>query len=349
MKKDSKITYKDAGVDVKRGYEVVDLIKEVIKTTHREEVVSDIGGFGGVFSANKIKEMKNPVLISGTDGVGTKLKLAFLMDLHGSIGKDLVAMSVNDIICAGAEPLFFLDYYASHQTDPKKVSFVVMGIAEACKEAGCALVGGETAEMVGMYKEGEYDLAGFAVGVTEKDRIPVKENIQNGDVIIGLASSGVHSNGFSLVRHVLELDEESVHDKPKGFNKSIGRTLLEPTKIYVTPVLALFEAGIVKGVSHITGGGWFENVPRMLPDGVGVKFKKGSWPIPTIFKYLKEVGDLSDETMWGTFNMGIGMMVCVDKNNVEKAMEILEDVGEEAYIIGQVTTKTEDDAHGIVI
>ena len=335
MEKSFSESYKQAGVDVTAGYKSVELMKEAVKSTYNEGVVSDLGGFGGLYalSTEKIKE---PILVSGTDGVGTKLKLAFLMDKHDTIGQDCVAMCVNDIICCGAKPLFFLDYMALGKNVPEVVATIVKGVADGCKMAGCSLVGGETAEMPGFYKQGEYDLAGFSVGVVEKEKMIDSKNIEIGDKVIGIASSGVHSNGFSLVRKIFNINEENIKEQKESLGMSIGDALLTPTKIYVKPILKLLENMQVKGISHITGGGFYENMPRMLRDGVSLKIQKDSYPVLPIFKLILEEGNIPQRDMYNTFNMGIGMAVIVSKDDAEKAVQILEEQGEKAYIIGEV-------------
>ena len=328
--------YKSAGVDIEAGYRSTELIREVVKKTMRPEVMGGLGGFSGAFSAAKFAEMEHPVLVSGTDGVGTKLKIAFLMDKHDTVGIDCVAMCVNDIACAGGEPLFFLDYVACGKNIPERIAGIVSGVAEGCAQAGCALIGGETAEMPGFYPEDEYDLAGFAVGVVdEKDMITGKE-IREGDVLIGLSSTGVHSNGFSLVRKVFDVNEENLAAYEESLGKTLGETLLAPTRIYVPELKALKEAGVtVKGASHITGGGFYENVPRMLPDGVRAAIRKDSYPVPPVFPLIAQRGNVEEKIMYNTFNMGIGMVLCLAAEDVEKALSVLgEDAG--AYVIGEI-------------
>ncbi|MDD7266944.1 MAG: phosphoribosylformylglycinamidine cyclo-ligase [Lachnospiraceae bacterium] len=338
--------YKKAGVDIEAGYRSVELMKEHVAKTMRPEVMTGLGGFSGAFSAQKFKDMEHPVLVSGTDGVGTKLKLAFLLDRHDTIGIDCVAMCVNDIACAGGEPLFFLDYIACGRNYPEKIAEIVKGVAAGCQMAGAALVGGETAEMPGFYPVEEYDLAGFAVGVVdEKDLINGKE-VTAGDVIIGIASSGVHSNGFSLVRKVFSMTEEALNVYYDSLGKTLGEALLVPTRIYVQAMKRVKEAGVrVKACSHITGGGFYENVPRMLPEGRRAVIEKQSYPLPPIFKMLKNDGDIKEEMMYNTFNMGIGMMIVVSADEVEKAMEALRAAGETAYVIGRI----EDGEKGITV
>ena len=329
-------SYKKAGVDVTAGYKAVELMKDAVKETYDSNVVSDLGGFGGLYALDT-KEIKEPILVSGTDGVGTKLKLAFLMNKHDTIGQDCVAMCVNDIICCGAKPLFFLDYMALGKNIPEVVATIVKGVADGCKKAGCSLVGGETAEMPGFYKEGEYDLEGFSVGVVDKSKMIDSKNIEIGDKVIGLASSGVHSNGFSLVRKIFNINEENLNKYEEKLGMTLGENLLKPTKIYVKPVLELLANVEVKGISHITGGGFYENMPRMLKDGVSLNIKKDSYPVLPIFKLIQEVGNIPERDMYNTFNMGIGMAIIIKKGQEQKAIEILKQQGEEAYIIGEVT------------
>lgn len=341
MEKSFSESYKQAGVDVTAGYQSVKLIKEAVKTTYNENVVSDLGGFGGLYALN-VKEMKEPILVSGTDGVGTKLKLAFLMNKHDTIGQDCVAMCVNDIICCGAKPLFFLDYMALGKNVPEVVATIVKGVANGCKMAGCSLVGGETAEMPGFYKKGEYDLAGFSVGVVEKEKMINSQTIEVGDQVIGIASSGVHSNGFSLVRKIFDINENNINQYQEELGMTLGEALLTPTKIYVKAILKLLETVQVKGISHITGGGFYENMPRMLREGVSLKIQKDSYPILPIFKLIQKIGNIPERDMYNTFNMGIGMAVIVKKEEVQKAIEIIEQQGEKAYIIGEVIQGQKD-------
>lgn len=335
MEKSFSESYKNAGVDVTAGYKSVELIKNSVKSTYTKGVISDLGGFGGLFAPD-IKNMKEPVLVSGTDGVGTKLKLAFLMNKHDTVGQDCVAMCVNDVICSGAKPLFFLDYIALGKNIPEKVATIVKGVTDGCKMADCALVGGETAEMPGFYPEDEYDLAGFVVGIVDKEKIINSENINVGDKVIGIMSSGVHSNGFSLVRKVFDINEKNINDYKEELGKSLGSALLEPTKIYVKPVLKLLDKIDVKGISHITGGGFYENMPRMLKDNVSLIIHKNSYEIPEIFKLIQKEGDISQRDMYNTFNMGIGMALIVSPDNVQEAIKILEQEGEKAFEIGEV-------------
>jgi len=329
--------YKSAGVDIEAGYASVELIKKHVKETMRPEVLGGLGGFSGAFSIEAFKGMEKPTLVSGTDGVGTKLKLAFLMDKHDTVGIDCVAMCVNDIACAGGEPLFFLDYIACGKNYPEKIADIVKGVADGCKQAGAALIGGETAEMPGFYPEGEYDLAGFAVGIVdEKDMISGRE-LRAGDALIGIASSGVHSNGFSLVRKVFVMTKESLDTYYDILGRTLGEALLEPTKIYVKAMKSLKNAGIrVKACSHITGGGFYENIPRMLPEGVRAVIQKDSYEVPAIFRLLQSEGNIDEKIMYNTYNMGIGMILAVDPADAERAMDVLRGAGEVPYRIGQV-------------
>ena len=334
-------SYASAGVDITAGYKAVELMKTHIARTHNEGVVSDIGGFGGLFMPN-LTGIKTPVLVSGTDGVGTKLKIAFLTDKHDTVGIDCVAMCVNDVICCGAKPLFFLDYIACGKNVPEKIASIVSGIAEGCVQANSALIGGETAEMPGFYPVDEYDLAGFSVGVVDKDKIINKENVKAGDVIIALPSSGVHSNGFSLVRKVFDVENSDIKTRLADLGgKSIAECLLTPTKIYVKPMTALFEKINVKSVSHITGGGFYENIPRSLPKGMSAKVEKSAIKVLPIFNLIQKTGNIPERDMYNTFNMGVGMSVVVDKNDTDKALEILRANGEDAYIIGEVVKSDE--------
>ena len=329
--------YKKAGVDIEAGYKSVELMKEHIKKTMRPEVLTNIGGFSGAFSMDAFKNMEHPTLVSGTDGVGTKLKLAFLMDRHDTVGIDCVAMCVNDIACAGGESLFFLDYIACGKNVPEKIALIVKGVAEGCAQSGAALIGGETAEMPGFYPEDEYDLAGFAVGVVDQKDLITGADIRPGDALIGIASSGVHSNGFSLVRKVFSMDKETLDTYHEELGRTLGEALLEPTKIYVKTMRMLKEAGVrVKGCSHITGGGFYENVPRMLPEGVRAVIKKDSYEVPAIFRMLAEKGEIEEKIMYNTFNMGIGLVIAVDEQDVEKAFQAVRAAGETPYRIGAV-------------
>ena len=335
MEKSFSESYKAAGVDVTAGHKGVELMKKAVQATYTNAVISDIGGFGGLY-APQIKGMEEPILVSGTDGVGTKLKLAFLMDKHDTIGEDCVAMCANDVICTGASPMFFLDYMALGKNIPEKVATIVAGVAEGCKKANCSLIGGETAEMPGFYPVDEYDLAGFCVGIVDKKKIIDNKTIEIGDKVIGLKSSGVHSNGFSLVRKVFDVNKENLNEYVESLGCTVGEALLKPTKIYVKPILQLIEQVKVKGISHITGGGFYENMPRMLREGVALKIDKNSYEVPPIFKLIAERGNIPERDMYNTFNMGIGMAVIVPENEVEKSLEILRQAGEEAYLIGEV-------------
>jgi len=327
-------SYKKAGVDITAGYRAVELIKKHIARTHIKGVASDIGGFGGLFELD-LSGYENPILVSGTDGVGTKLKLAFTLDKHDTIGIDCVAMCVNDIVCSGARPLFFLDYLAVGKNYPEKIERIVAGVAEGCVQAGCALIGGETAEMPGFYRDGEYDLAGFAVGIVDKKKMLDSSKVKVGDVIIGLPSSGIPSNGFSLVRKIIGDAGLDLTSYSQYTDSILGDALLAPTKIYVKPVLSLIEKVNVKSVAHITGGGFYENIPRALPDGIMAKIEKSVIKVPPIFKLLQEEGAVPERDMFNIFNMGIGMCVIVAKKDADKALEILKEAGEDAYIIGE--------------
>ena len=329
--------YKKAGVDIEAGYKSVELMKEHVRSTMRAEVLGGLGGFSGAFSLEKIKEMEEPVLLSGTDGCGTKVKLAMILDKHDTIGIDAVAMCVNDIACAGGEPLFFLDYIACGKNYPEKIASIVSGVAEGCRQSGAALIGGETAEHPGLMPEDEYDLAGFAVGVCDKKEMITGETLKDGDVLIGLASSGVHSNGFSLVRKVFEMTEESLNTYYDSLNGTLGEVLLAPTRIYVRALKALKDGGIkVKACSHITGGGFYENIPSMLKDGVRAVVEKDSYPVPPIFDLLAKEGQIEEQMMYNTFNMGLGMVLAIDPAEKEKALEILKEAGESAYVVGKI-------------
>jgi phosphoribosylformylglycinamidine cyclo-ligase len=333
-------SYAAAGVDITAGYKAVELMKQYVARTITDGVCSDVGGFGGLFELPE--GMKKPVLVSGTDGVGTKLKLAFIMDKHDTVGIDCVAMCVNDVICSGAKPLFFLDYIACGKNVPERIADIVKGVAEGCVQSGSALIGGETAEMPGFYPVDEYDLAGFSVGVVDKENILNNKEMEEGDVIIALPSSGVHSNGFSLVRKVFDVENADIKTPLERLGgKSIGETLLTPTKIYVKPILALLEEVKVKGISHITGGGFYENIPRSIPDGLGAKVNKSSVKILPIFTLLQETGNIPERDMFNTFNMGVGMSVVVKKEDASKAIEILKANGEDAYIIGEIIKSDE--------
>ena len=329
--------YKSSGVDIEAGYKSVELMKQYGKTTMRPEVLGGLGGFSGAFSLEKIKKMEKPTLVSGTDGVGTKIKLAFLLDKHDTIGIDCVAMCVNDIACAGGEPLFFLDYIACGKNEPEKIAQIVKGVAEGCVQSEAALIGGETAEHPGLMPEDEYDLAGFAVGVVDEKDLITGENLKAGDVLIGMASSGVHSNGFSLVRKVFEMTAESLNTYYDELGATLGETLLAPTRIYVKALKAVKEAGVtVKACSHITGGGFYENVPRMLKDGTHAVVKKDSYPVPPIFKLLAAKGNVEEQMMYNTYNMGLGMIVAVDPADVDKTMEAMKAAGETPYVVGSI-------------
>ena len=329
--------YKNAGVDIEAGYKSVELMKEHIKKTMRSEVLTNIGGFSGAFSMEKFKDMEKPTLVSGTDGVGTKLKLAFIMDKHDTVGIDCVAMCVNDIACAGGEPLFFLDYIACGKNYPEKIAAIVGGVAEGCVQSEAALIGGETAEHPGLMPEDEYDLAGFAVGVCDKKDMITGENLKAGDVLIGMASTGVHSNGFSLVRKVFDMTKESLDTYYDELGTTLGEALLAPTRIYVKALKNVKEAGVtLKGCSHITGGGFYENIPRMLPEGVRAVVKKDSYPVLPIFRMLQKEGNIAEEMMYNTFNMGLGMIVAVDPADVDKTMEAIKAAGDTPYVVGSV-------------
>ena len=329
--------YKNAGVDIEAGYKSVELMKKHIKTTMRPEVLGGIGGFAGAFSLAKIKDMEEPILLSGTDGCGTKVQLAYIMDKHDTIGIDAVAMCVNDIACSGGEPLFFLDYIACGKNYPEKIATIVSGVAEGCNQSGAALVGGETAEHPGLMPEDEYDLAGFAVGVVEKKDLITGENIRPGDTLIGIASSGVHSNGFSLVRKVFEMTKESLDTYYDELGKTLGEALIEPTRIYVKALKSVKDAGVtVKGCSHITGGGFYENIPRMLPDGVRAQVKKDSYEVPAIFKLLAKKGDIDEHMMYNTYNMGVGMCLAIDPADADKTIAAIEAAGDKAFVLGTV-------------
>ena len=329
--------YKNAGVDIEAGYKSVELMKKHIKTTMRPEVLGGIGGFAGAFSLAKIKDMEEPILLSGTDGCGTKVQLAYIMDKHDTIGIDAVAMCVNDIACSGGEPLFFLDYIACGKNYPEKIATIVSGVAEGCNQSGAALVGGETAEHPGLMPEDEYDLAGFAVGVVEKKDLITGESIKPGDTLIGIASSGVHSNGFSLVRKVFEMTKESLDTYYDELGKTLGEALIEPTRIYVKALKSVKDAGItIKGCSHITGGGFYENIPRMLPDGVRAQVKKDSYEVPAIFKLLAKKGDIDEHMMYNTYNMGVSMCLAIDPADADKTIAAIEAAGDKAFVLGTV-------------
>lgn len=329
--------YKKAGVDIEAGYRSVELMKEHVAKTMRPEVLTNLGGFSGAFSMEKFKDMEKPTLVSGTDGVGTKLKLAFTMDRHDTVGIDCVAMCVNDIACAGGEPLFFLDYIACGKNEPEKIARIVKGVADGCLQAECALIGGETAEMPGFYPVEEYDLAGFAVGVVDEKDLITGKDIKAGDTLIGIASSGVHSNGFSLVRNVFTITEASLNTYYDALGRTLGEALLAPTKIYVKTLKAVKNAGVrIKGCSHITGGGFYENVPRMLPEGAHAVIRKDSYEVPAIFKMLQNDGEIDEKIMYNTFNMGIGMILAVAPGDADKVLAAVAEAGETGYVIGAV-------------
>ncbi|MBQ6968215.1 MAG: phosphoribosylformylglycinamidine cyclo-ligase [Lachnospiraceae bacterium] len=328
--------YKSAGVDIEAGYRSVELMKEYVEKTMRPEVLSGLGGFSGAFSLKNFMGMKEPTLVSGTDGVGTKLKIAFILDKHDTVGIDCVAMCVNDIACAGGEPLFFLDYIACGKNYPEKIAQIVKGVAEGCKQSGAALIGGETAEMPGFYSEDEYDLAGFAVGIADRAEMTDPSTIAAGDVLIGIASSGVHSNGFSLVRKIFPMNEKSLNRYYDSIGSSLGEVLIQPTKIYVKALRAVRDKGIkLKGCSHVTGGGFYENIPRMLPDGIRAVVKKDSYPVPPIFSLIATDGNVEEEMMYNTYNMGLGMVITVSPEDADEAVRAIESAGEKAYIVGE--------------
>lgn len=330
--------YKSAGVDIEAGYESVELMKKFVKGTMRPEVLGGLGGFSGAFSLEKIKEMDDPVLLSGTDGCGTKVQLAYIMDKHDTIGIDAVAMCVNDVACAGGEPLFFLDYIACGKNYPEKIATIVSGVAEGCKQSGAALIGGETAEHPGLMPEKEYDLAGFAVGVVDRKDIITGENLKDGDVLIGMASTGVHSNGFSLVRKIFKMDKASLDTYYDELGKTLGEALIAPTRIYVGAMKSIKDAGVtVKACSHITGGGFYENIPRMLPEGKHAVVEKNSYEIPPIFKLMAREGNVDEQMMYNTYNMGLGMIVAVDPADVDKTMEAIKAAGDTPYVVGKIT------------
>lgn len=329
--------YKNAGVDIEAGYRSVELMKKYVKETMRPEVLGGLGGFSGAFSLSSIKNMEKPTLVSGTDGVGTKIKLAFLMDKHDTVGIDCVAMCVNDIACAGGDPLFFLDYIACGKNYPEKIATIVKGVAEGCKQAGAALIGGETAEHPGLMPEDEYDLAGFAVGLVDEKDLITGENIKPGDALVGIASSGVHSNGFSLVRKVFDMTRESLDTYYEELGMTLGEALITPTRIYVKALKSVKDAGItIKGCSHITGGGFYENIPRMLPDGAHAVVEKNSYPIPAIFKLMQKKGNLEEKMMYNTYNMGLGMVLALEPADVDKAIAAIEAAGDKAYVVGKI-------------
>ena len=329
--------YKKAGVDIEAGYRSVELMKKHVQETMRPEVLTNLGGFSGAFSMEAFKNMEKPTLVSGTDGVGTKLKLAFILDKHDTIGIDCVAMCVNDIACAGGEPLFFLDYIACGKNYPEKIATIVSGVAEGCKQSNAALIGGETAEMPGFYPIDEYDLAGFAVGIVDEKDLITGKDLKAGDVLIGIASSGVHSNGFSLVRKVFHMDKETLNTYHEELGTTLGEALLAPTKIYVKALKSIKDAGVtIKACSHITGGGFYENIPRMLKDGVKAVVKKDSYPVLPIFQMLAKEGNIAEEMMYNTYNMGLGMIVAVDASKVEETIKAIEAAGEKAYVVGSI-------------
>lgn len=329
--------YKKAGVDIEAGYKAVELMKQHVMGTMRKEVLTGIGGFSGAFSLAGFKDMEEPTLVSGTDGVGTKLKLAFILDKHDTIGIDCVAMCVNDIACAGGEPLFFLDYIACGKNEPEKIATIVGGVANGCKQAGAALIGGETAEMPGFYPVDEYDLAGFAVGIVDKKKLITGQDVKEGDVIIGIASSGIHSNGYSLVRNVFNMKREVLDHYYECLGTTLGESLLTPTKIYVDALKTVKQGNVtIKACSHITGGGFYENIPRMLPEGVSAVIHKESYEVPSIFKMLSKDGNVEEQVMYNTFNMGIGMMVIVDKTKVDETLRLIQLSGEKAYVVGEI-------------
>ena len=338
--------YKNAGVDIEAGYRSVELMKKHVQETMRKEVLTNLGGFSGAFSMEAFKNMEKPTLVSGTDGVGTKLKLAFIMDKHDSVGIDCVAMCVNDIACAGGEPLFFLDYIACGKNYPEKIATIVSGVAEGCKQSNAALIGGETAEMPGFYPEDEYDLAGFAVGIVDEKDIITGKDVKAGDVLIGMASSGVHSNGFSLVRKVFSMDKKTLDTYHEELGTTLGEALIAPTKIYVKALRSIKDAGVrIKACSHITGGGFYENIPRMLPEGKRAVVEKDSYEIPAIFKMLAREGEIAEQMMYNTYNMGLGMILAVDPADVDKTMEAVKAAGETPYVVGKI----EDGEKGVTL
>ena len=338
--------YKNAGVDIEAGYRSVELMKKHVQETMRKEVLTNLGGFSGAFSMEAFKNMEKPTLVSGTDGVGTKLKLAIIMDKHDSVGIDCVAMCVNDIACAGGEPLFFLDYIACGKNYPEKIASIVSGVAEGCKQSNAALIGGETAEMPGFYPEDEYDLAGFAVGIVDEKDIITGKDVKAGDVLIGMASSGVHSNGFSLVRKVFSMDKKTLDTYHEELGTTLGEALIAPTKIYVKALRSIKDAGVrIKACSHITGGGFYENIPRMLPEGKRAVVEKNSYEVPAIFKMLAREGEIAEQMMYNTYNMGLGMILAVDPADVDKTMEAVKAAGETPYVVGKI----EDGEKGVTL
>ena len=334
------ITYKDAGVDVERGYEAVKRMKQHVQRTFDENVLGGLGSFGGFYSIEN-EGLKKPVLVAGTDGVGTKLKLAFLMDKHDTVGIDCVAMCVNDVVCQGARPLLFLDYLATGYLDPQKVEQIVAGVAEGCRQAGCALIGGETAEMPGFYSDGEYDLAGFTVGIVDREKSISGERVAAGDVLVGLASSGVHSNGYSLVRRLCLTEDTDLSAYVPELGKSLGEELLTPTRIYVKSALSLCGAFDIHGIAHITGGGFIENIPRILPGGLAARIERGAWPVPPIFGMLRRLGQMEDRQIYNTFNMGVGMVLAVRPEDADAVIVRACELGEKAYRIGTVEAQAE--------
>ena len=338
--------YKNAGVDIEAGYRSVELMKKHVQETMRKEVLTNLGGFSGAFSMEAFKNMEKPTLVSGTDGVGTKLKLAFIMDKHDSVGIDCVAMCVNDVACSGAKPLFFLDYIACGKNYPEKIEQIVSGVAEGCKQSNAALIGGETAEMPGFYPEDEYDLAGFAVGIVDEKDIITGKDVKAGDVLIGMASSGVHSNGFSLVRKVFSMDKKTLDTYHEELGTTLGEALIAPTKIYVKALRSIKDAGVrIKACSHITGGGFYENIPRMLPEGKRAVVEKNSYEVPAIFKMLAREGEIAEQMMYNTYNMGLGMILAVDPADVDKTMEAVKAAGETPYVVGKI----EDGEKGVTL
>lgn len=338
--------YKNAGVDIEAGYRSVELMKKHVQETMRKEVLTNLGGFSGAFSMEAFKNMEKPTLVSGTDGVGTKLKLAFIMDKHDSVGIDCVAMCVNDIACAGGEPLFFLDYIACGKNYPEKIASIVSGVAEGCKQSNAALIGGETAEMPGFYPEDEYDLAGFAVGIVDEKDIITGKDVKAGDVLVGMASSGVHSNGFSLVRKVFSMDKKTLDTYHEELGTTLGEALIAPTKIYVKALRSIKDAGVrIKACSHITGGGFYENIPRMLPEGKRAVVEKNSYEVPAIFKMLAREGEIAEQMMYNTYNMGLGMILAVDPADADKTMEAVKAAGETPYVVGKI----EDGEKGVTL
>ncbi len=345
------IEYKQAGVDVEAGYQAVALMKEHVRSTFDHHVVTDLGGFGGLFSIQDMP-MEEPILVSGTDGVGTKIKLAFLLDRHDTVGIDAVAMCVNDVICCGAKPLFFLDYIACGKNIPEKIAAIVKGVADGCRQSGCSLIGGETAEHPGLMPEDEYDIAGFSVGIVDRKNVIDGRDVKDGDVIIGLSSSGVHSNGFSLVRKIFGLDEEDAKETLKEdfgvLDRPLGEVLLTPTTIYVKALEALLKAVKVKAISHITGGGFYENIPRMLPEYTNAVIEKNTWEMPAIFPLMQKIGNISEQGMYNTFNMGIGMMLVVDPADAEAALKALGEASQKAFIIGRIQ-KSDNKEAGVIL